>query len=105
MEKAIAATLGLDEKDSIIITLAAGIGEVIFGIVIFLFYRNATLIKLNIAALIGLLLYIALFIPACLVEVFNPATTNIPLVMLSIGLLSELSRSKRLHHMSLKRDG
>ena len=78
MEKAITATMGFDDKNLMLITFAAGIGEVIFGIVIFFFYRNAIVIKLNVVALIGLLLYVAIFIPAYLVEAFNPVTTNTP---------------------------
>ena len=94
MEKAITATMGFDEKSSMLITFAAGIGEVIFGVVLFAFYRNTTLIKLNILGLVGLLLYVAIFIPAYLVEAFNPVTTNIPLIIISLGLMSELNKAK-----------
>jgi uncharacterized membrane protein YphA (DoxX/SURF4 family) len=94
MEKAITATMGFDEKSSMLITFAAGIGEVIFGIVLFTFYRNTVLIKLNIAALIGLLLYVAIFIPVYLVEAFNPVTTNISLIIISLSLMSELDKAR-----------
>lgn len=104
MEKAITATLGFDEKSSMLITFAAGISEVIFGVVIFIFYRNVLIINLNIFALIGLLIYVALFIPVYLVEAFNPVTTNIPLIVISIGLITELKRNNSPYNKRINVD-
>jgi hypothetical protein len=92
MEKAIIATLGFNAETSTLLIILSGIGEIFFGLAILIFYRNVNLIKLNILALTGLLFYVALFIPQYLTEAFNPVTTNIPLIIISMGLISELKR-------------
>ena len=90
LEKVITASFGLSNELSYLVTKSAGIGEVIFGIVFFIFYRNNIVVLVNIISLCGLLGFVAIFQPQLLVEAFNPVTTNIALIALSLVLLIEL---------------
>ena len=90
LEKVITASFGLSNELSYLVTKSAGIGEVIFGIVFFIFYRNNIVVLVNIISLCGLLGFVARFQPQLLVEAFNPVTTNIALIALSLVLLIEL---------------
>ena len=83
-----AASLGFSSNVSDFITQSAGIGEVIFGIVLFIFCRSKHVLILNIIGLIFLLLFVAVLQPQLLIEAFNPVTTNIPLIGLSLVLLN-----------------
>lgn len=87
LEKLLTGSFGFSDEISYLITKSAGVGEVIFGIVLFVFYRSKPVILLNIFALIGLLLFVAILQPQLLIEAFNPVTTNIPLICLSFILL------------------
>lgn len=90
LEKAITASLGLSEELSYLLTKTAGIGELIFGILFFIYYKNRLIVLLNIIGLAGLLLFVALLQPQLLIGAFNPVTTNIPLIGLSIILLGKI---------------
>lgn len=96
LEKVITASFGFSDEISYLVTKSAGVGEVIFGLLFFVFYRNRTLVLLNIAALSGLLLFVALFQPQILIEAFNPVTTNITLIGLSVVLLRELKKEPKV---------
>jgi len=87
LEQAMTATIGLSDYHSYLLTKAAGVGEVTFGFILFLFYKNATLLKLNILALISLAVFVAIKMPLLLIEAFNPVTTNFTLIALSYLLL------------------
>ena len=93
MEKLMTASLGFSNEISDLITQSAGVGEVIFGIVFFIFYRVKLVLILNILGLIGLLFFVAVLQPHLLIEAFNPVTTNIPIIGLSLVLLNNLKQS------------
>ncbi|MFC3031480.1 DoxX-like family protein [Pseudoalteromonas fenneropenaei] len=95
LEKLMTASLGYSEQMSNLITKAAGIGEVVFGILLFIFYRNKPLIILNILALLGLLLFVALLQPQLLIEAFNPVTTNMAIIALSFVLLNNVRHTDK----------
>lgn len=88
------ASMGFSDEISYLITKSAGIAEIIFGIVIFLFYKYKPVIYLNIIGLIGLLLYVIVMESELLLGAFNPVTTNIPLIGLSLILVNELKKRK-----------
>ncbi|SFD51248.1 DoxX-like family protein [Pseudoalteromonas denitrificans] len=90
LEKAMTASIGLSNELSYLVTKSAGVGEVIFGVLFFIFYRNKTIILLNIIGLFGLLCFVAILQPQLLIEAFNPVTTNITLIGFSLILLVEL---------------
>ena len=95
LEKLLTASLGFSDEISYYITKSAGIGEVLFGITLFIFYRSKPVIILNVLALIGLLLFVTVLQPQLLIEAFNPVTTNIPLIGLSLVLLNNLKGSSQ----------
>lgn len=87
LEKLMTESIGFSEEVSYFITKSAGVAEVIFGVLIFVFYRYKPLIVLNIAGLVGLLLFVAILQPHLLIEAFNPVTTNVTIIALSFILL------------------
>jgi len=100
LEKLMTASMGFSEEVSYVITKSAGIGEVIFGVLLFIFYRHRAIIVMNILGLLGLLVFVALFQPQLLVEAFNPVTTNLTLIGLSFILLQQSKASE--HRLDTK---
>jgi len=95
LEKAITATAGFSEETSYLITKVAGVCEIVFGLIIIVYYQSKHVLMINIMALVGLCLYVAVVLPSLLFEAFNPVTTNAALIALSYVLLksSEHGRS------------
>jgi len=93
IEMAMSSAAGLSDENTLLLIKLAGVGELIFGIAFIFLYKFKQIIWLNIIALIGLLAYVAVRMSEFLVEAFNPVTTNIPLIMLSFVLLSELRKN------------
>ena len=87
IEKALTATIGLSDQASNLLTKTAGVSEIIFGLLILVFYQNQHLIKLNIFVLVSLCVFVAVQMPGLLIEAFNPVTTNLALTGLSYILL------------------
>ena len=75
LEKALTATIGLSAQHSYLVTKTAGILEIAFGLVIFMFYQNRSVLQINIMALVLLCLFTAIKMPVLLIEAFNPVTT------------------------------
>ncbi|WP_341662528.1 DoxX-like family protein [Vibrio sp.] len=96
LERLLIGSFGLSDEVSYLVTKSAGVSEVIFGVVVFVFYRSKFVIMLNIFALIGLLIFVAFCQSLLLVEAFNPVTTNIPLIGLSLVLLNKLKPSSQI---------
>ena len=95
LEKVMTASLGLSNELSYLVTKSAGVGEVIFGVLFFVFYRNKVIVFLNIIGLTGLLGFVAFMQPHLLIEAFNPVTTNIALIGFSFILLLELKNESK----------
>lgn len=70
------------------IALAAGIMEIFIGLAILLFPRSAWPVRIALASLIVLLLDVAIFSPALLIQAFNPVSTNIGAIALCIIALN-----------------
>lgn len=70
-----------------------GAAEILFGILLFLAAWE-WLFWLNIMALSGLLLFVALFEPTMFTLPFNPLTLNFSLIALSVIALMELKKLK-----------
>ena len=87
LERALTATIGLSEQNSYLVTKTAGVLEVLFGLLIFMMYKNRTILQVNITVLILLGIYVAVRMPMLLIEAFNPVTTNLALIGLSYVLL------------------
>jgi uncharacterized membrane protein YphA (DoxX/SURF4 family) len=95
IEKLMTATIGLSDNTSIVLTRAAGASEIILGILLIIFYKNRKLVMFNILALLMLCLFVAVKVPALLIEAFNPVTTNFALIGLSYVLLRAESTKRR----------
>lgn len=87
--------MGFSAEISSIITRTAGVGEIIFGVLLIVFYQNKIIHLLNITALLGLLLFVALMMPVLLLEAFNPVTTNFALIGLSVVLLGSINKDSK----------
>lgn len=94
LEQLMTGSIGFSNDTSYLITKAAGIGEVIFGLLFFVFYKTKFMNILNILALAFLLLSVAMLQPQLLIEAFNPVTTNLPIMVFSIVLLNEIKQGK-----------
>lgn len=87
LERALTATMGFSDNISLLITRAAGVSEIVFGIALIVFYKNRVFPILSIVALLFLFAFVALQLPSLLSEAFNPVTTNFSLIALSYVLL------------------
>jgi len=90
-----ASSAGLSEENTYIFIKAAGVGELIWGALFFFFYRAPVVLYLNISALGGLLLAVAIMQPQLLIEAFNPVSTNIPLIAFSFIILNHVKQSSQ----------
>lgn len=86
-EKAMTATLGFSDEHSFLITKIAGVLEILLGILIFIFYKNKSLLTFNIITMVLLAGFVAVQMPELLIEAFNPITTNLCLIGFSYLLL------------------
>ncbi|MEO3679816.1 DoxX-like family protein [Rheinheimera sp. FR7-31] len=89
LEQAMTGSLGFSDDITFYLVKIAGVAEVIFGLVFICYYRQKTVLLLNIIGLTGLLLFAAIMAPFVLLEAFNPITTNVPLIVLGYYLLKE----------------
>jgi hypothetical protein len=99
LEKEVTASLGLSEGLSLLVTKSAGVAEILFGMLFFFLYKNKLINQLNIIGLTGLLSFVGIFNTHLLAEAFNPVTTNLPLIGLSVVLMLSLRRAayRRCH--------
>lgn len=89
LEQAMTGSLGFSVEITYLLVKTAGVAELIFGLVFICYYRQKTVLLLNIIGLTGLLLFAAIMTPFVLLEAFNPITTNVPLIVLGYYLLKE----------------
>lgn len=89
LEQAMTGSLGFSVEITYLLVKTAGVAELIFGLVFICYYRQKTVLVLNIIGLTGLLLFAAIMTPFVLLEAFNPITTNVPLIVLGYYLLKE----------------
>lgn len=93
LEQLMTSSAELSNETNYLIIKSVGVGEVLFGILVFIFYKSRLIISLNIVALIVLLTLVAVLQPQLLIEAFNPVTTNIPLIGLSFILLNNIKQN------------
>lgn len=89
LEQAMTGSLGFSVEITYLLVKTAGVAELIFGLVFICYYRQKTVLVLNIIGLTGLLLFATIMTPFVLLEAFNPITTNVPLIVLGYYLLKE----------------
>lgn len=91
LERAMTGSLALSEEITYLLIKIAGVGEILFGVIFIWLYRIRIVQLLNLAGLIGLLVFAAVMTPYILLEAFNPITTNVPLMVLGYFLLQQTS--------------
>ena len=89
IEQHLANQVGLSVELTFLLIKFAGVVDITFGLIFLIFYKVRTIIYLNILGLVLLLLMVAILDYNYLFEAFNPVTTNIPLIILSLFLLTE----------------
>jgi len=90
LERLMTANFGFNAEISDLITRGAGVGEVIFGVAFIVWYRSMLLNIAHCLAMVGLLLFVLVMEPSVMLEAFNPVTTNLPLLALSLILIAQL---------------
>ncbi|HBF07789.1 MAG TPA: hypothetical protein DHW71_02325 [Gammaproteobacteria bacterium] len=90
LERLMTANFGFNAEISDLITRGAGVGEVIFGMAFIVWYRSMLLNIAHCLAMVGLLLFVLVMEPSVMLEAFNPVTTNLPLLALSLILIAQL---------------
>lgn len=88
-ELAMAAQLGFSDEMTLLLVKAAGVAEIVFGLVFLALYETKAVQTLNLIGLTGLLLVATVLAPQSLLDAFNPLTTTLPLLALSYLLLRE----------------
>ena len=92
IEHHLSSQFGLSDVGTYWFIKAAGVGEVVFGLMFICLYRYKAVIYLNIFAMVSLIVMVAFLDYRYLVEGFNPVTTNIPVIGLSFVLLKEIEQ-------------
>ena len=95
IEMAMSSSIGLSEEHTYFLIKSAGVGEILFGLIFIFLYRVKTIVILNMLALIGLLGFVAIQMPHLLVEAFNPVTTNLPLIVLSLIMMDSIKKEEK----------
>lgn len=95
LEALMTNSIGFSDTVSYWITKSAGISEIVFGIAFIVFYRTKWIVLVNIFGLLALLGFVAVLQPQLLIEAFNPVTTNLTIIALSLILLIELDKSNK----------
>ncbi|MBL4572103.1 MAG: DoxX-like family protein [Gammaproteobacteria bacterium] len=92
LELEMSGSIGLAESNTLWLIRFAGVSEVIFGILLLVFYKHVMLLYLNIAGFLALVVFVLIMTPHLMVEAFNPVTTNLPLIVLSLILIHEAKK-------------
>ena len=75
--------MGLDDETAWSIVTATGVGEILFGLLILILWRQRWPLLLTIAAMAGLLVGVFFTSASLLLGAFNPLTINLAVMALS----------------------
>ncbi len=91
-ELAMSMAAGFSHSEAVGVATVGGVFEVGMAVIVLAFWRQRWPLYLTAIAMLGLLCFVTLVQPVLLVAAFNPATTNIAVLALSmVGL--------QLHHL------
>lgn len=93
-ELAMSTAAGLSQAGAIQLAMIGGALEIVMSVAVLLFWRQRWPLLLTVAAMIALLAFVILTHPILLVAAFNPLTTNIAMVALSMVSLHLLRMIK-----------
>ncbi len=86
LEYEMTSSIGFSEDITLLLIKFAGISEIIFGLILLRFYKHKLVVGSSIVGLLFLIVAVGVLTPHLLFEAFNPITTNIPLIGLSLIL-------------------
>jgi hypothetical protein len=75
---------GFNESQAITVAYVGGVGEIMFGLMMLILWRQRWPLLLSAALMVGLLFFAITFYPILALSAFNPVTTNICVFCLSI---------------------
>ncbi len=91
IEYYLSSQLGFSESGTLWFMNICGAYELAFGIGFIYFYRNRLVIFFNILTMMLLIVMVAFLDVRFLIEGFNPVSTNVPIIALSLIMLSHTS--------------
>lgn len=76
--------IGFSESQAVVIAYIGGVGEILFGALILLFWKHRWPLLLSAIFIFGLLCFSMIFVPKLALAAFNPVTTNVTVIALSL---------------------
>ncbi|WP_299591193.1 DoxX-like family protein [uncultured Microbulbifer sp.] len=92
-ELAMNMALGLTVKDAELLARFGGVSEVLLSVAVILFWKQRWPLVLTAAAMVALLMYALVAVPELAMGAFNPVTTNLCVLVLSLVALNQLEKS------------
>lgn len=83
-ELAMSMAIGLSRSGAEMMATIGGVVEIAISIAVLAFWRQRWPLLLTLAAMVGLLGFVVMFQPVLLGAAFNPMTTNIAVIALSV---------------------
>lgn len=83
-ELAMSMATGLSRASAEQLAMIGGVFEIGMSVIVLLFWHQRWPLLLTAAVMIGLLAFVAMFQPVLLTAAFNPVTTNVAVVALSV---------------------
>lgn len=83
-ELAMITAVGLTNNQAIGVSYLGGIGEIIFGFVLLLFWKSRWPLLLSAFSMVGLLIFVVFAQPHLALGAFNPVSTNLSACALSV---------------------
>ncbi|WP_417539235.1 DoxX-like family protein [Marinobacter sp.] len=94
-ELAMNMAVGFSRSEAVQLATVAGVLEIAMAVAILIFWRHRWPLLLTLAAMAGLLVFVVLVQPLLLGGAFNPVTTNVAVVALSIASLHLLQATEK----------
>lgn len=88
----LSSQFGFSEANTYWLIIVAGTSEILFGVLFFIAYRSKWVNYANIMGLMALIVMVAILDWHYLFTAFNPITTNVPLLVLSVFLISNAQK-------------
>lgn len=83
-ELAMSMAIGLSRSGAEKVAIIGGVAEIAISVAVLVFWRQRWPLVLTVAAMFGLLGFVVMFQPVLLGAAFNPVTTNIAVIALSV---------------------
>jgi uncharacterized membrane protein YkgB len=97
-ELAMNMTLGISEATAVSVAYIGGSLEILLGVLVLIFYKNAWIFLVTAIAMLGLFIFTVIYAPWFVIAAFNSTTINLSTVALSaiaLVCLSEESNNRK----------